>query len=241
MADSFAAAMDALDLARDRPAGFCEVFIDVFPVSGAAVSTIGEVLGSETLAASDEHAARLDELQFDLGEGPCWDAMRSGAAVLQPDIRETGRHRWPAFAASIKPDEVSSVFAFPLSVGPLRFGAIDLYSRKRVSLDDTQAQQAGMMADAVSRLVLRRALAAIGVEPDSAGNAYSRRLVHQASGMVLAQINVSAEDAPTGDPGVRLRRGEVDDGCRAGHHRRATPIHPVPERGSRWTNDPSHA
>ena len=195
MAESFAAAMDALDRAQDRPEGFCEVFIDVFPVTGAAVSTVGEVLGSETLAASDERAARLDELQFDLGEGPCWDAMRSGTAVLQPDIRETGRHRWPAFAASIKPEEVSSVFAFPLSVGPLRFGAIDLYSRAPVSLDDTQAQQAGMMADAVSRHVLRRALIAIGIEPDNGGNAYSRRLVHQASGMVLAQIDVSAEDA----------------------------------------------
>ena len=90
MAESFAAAMDALDRAQDRPEGFCEVFIDVFPVSGAAVSTVGEVLGSETLAASDERAARLDELQFDLGEGPCWDAMRSGTAVLQPDIRESG-------------------------------------------------------------------------------------------------------------------------------------------------------
>ena len=52
----------------------------VFPVTGSAVSTVGGFLGSETVAASDEYAARLDELQFDLGEGPCWDAVRSGAA-----------------------------------------------------------------------------------------------------------------------------------------------------------------
>lgn len=186
--------MAALDRAQDRPAEFCEVFVEVFPVSGATVSTIGGLLGSETLAASDERAARLDELQFDLGEGPCWDAMRSGAAVLQPDIRDTGS-RWPAFVAAIHAEDVSSVFAFPLSVGPLRFGAIDLYSQAPISLGDDQAEQAGAMAEVVGRHVLRRALTAIGIEPDDLGNAYSRRLVHQASGMVLAQIDVSAEDA----------------------------------------------
>jgi hypothetical protein len=194
VADSFAEALAALDRAQDRPEDLCEVFVDVFPVSGAAVSTIGEVLGTETLAASDERAAKLDELQFDLGEGPCWDAMRSGAAALHPRIRETGS-RWPAFAAAIREQDVSSVFAFPLGVGPLRFGAIDLYSRAPVSLNHDQAEQAGAMAEVVSRHVLRRALTSIGIEPDTLGNAYSRRLVHQASGMVLAQIDVSAEDA----------------------------------------------
>lgn len=195
MADSFGAVLQALDRAQDSPEGFCEVFVDVFPVSGAAVSTVGELLGSETLAASDERAARLDELQFDLGEGPCWDAVRSGTAVLQPDIGATGPSRWPAFAASVRGEEVSSVFAFPLIVGPLRFGAIDLYSLAPIRLDRSQAKQAGAMAGVVSRHVLRRALASIGAAAEPSSNGYSRRLVHQASGMVLAQIDVSADDA----------------------------------------------
>jgi hypothetical protein len=186
--------MNALDRARDQPEVFCAAFVQVFPVTGAAVSTVGGFLGSETVAASDEYAARLDELQFDLGEGPCWDAVRSGAAVLHPDVLATGPSAWPAFAAAISVAEVSSLFAFPLIVGPLRFGAIDLYSRAPVALDDDQTEQAGMMAEVVGRLILRRALTSIG-EPDGAGNGYSRRLVHQATGMVLAQIGLSAEDA----------------------------------------------
>ena len=51
------------------------------------------------------------------------------------------------------------------------------------------------MATVVSRHVLRRALASIGDGYDDAGNAFSRRLIHQASGMVLAQLDVSADDA----------------------------------------------
>ncbi len=195
MSESFDDAMDILERESDRPERFCDAFLSVFPVGGAAVSTIGQVLGSETIAASDPVAARLDELQFDLGEGPCWDAMRSANPVLVPTIRATGPRLWPAFTESVLTDGVSSVFAFPLSVGPLRFGAVDLYSAEPVDLSDTQTQQAGAMAEVVSRHVLRRALSSIGGDESEAVSAFSRRLVHQASGVVLAQIDVSADDA----------------------------------------------
>ena len=61
-------------------------------------------LVSETLSASDKQAARLDELQFDLGEGPCWDALRLVEPVLEPDLRNPVRS-WPAFTDAIR-DEV---------------------------------------------------------------------------------------------------------------------------------------
>lgn len=195
MGESFEAVLETLERAPDQPERYCRAFVSVFPVAGAAVSTIGQILGSETLAASDDQAARIDELQFDLGEGPCWDAMRSAYPVLQPAIRTSGRDRWPAFTESIVREGVSSVFAFPLVVGPLRFGAIDLYSPVPVSLSETQTHQAEAMAQIVSRHVLRRALAAIGEDPEDNVSAYSRRLIHQASGVVLAQIDVSADDA----------------------------------------------
>ena len=195
MNESFDEAMQVLEAAPDQPERYCRAFLSVLPVAGAAVSTIGDVLGSETIAATDEQAARLDELQFDLGEGPCWDAMRSGGAVLAPRIRSLEPGRWPAFTRSAVQDGVSSLFAFPLSVGPLRFGAVDLYSISPIDLSDAQAQQAGAMAEVVSRHVLRRALTSIGLEDEEAVSAYSRRLIHQASGVVLAQIDVSADDA----------------------------------------------
>jgi hypothetical protein len=169
MGGSFAAAMDALERSAETPAGFCRPFLDVLPVSGASVSTVGDLLGSETLSASDELAARLDELQFDLGEGPCWDAMSSGKPVLEPDVRSLPRS--------------------------LRMGAVDLYSVVPVSLDHTQTRQADAMAGVIGRYVLRQALNAVGRDEEEAGNAYSRRLLHQATGIVLAQLDVSAEDA----------------------------------------------
>ena len=49
MNDRFAAALDVLRSAEQRPEAFAQPFVDVLPVSGAAVSTLGPLLGSETL------------------------------------------------------------------------------------------------------------------------------------------------------------------------------------------------
>src|SRR4051795_11072818 len=111
-------ALDELETST-RASAYFEPFVQLFPVSGAAVSTIGELLGSETIAASDSLSARVDELQFDLGEGPCWDALSLGRPILEPDIRNRPRTVWPAFLPALLEHRVGSLFAFPLIVGPL--------------------------------------------------------------------------------------------------------------------------
>lgn len=193
MADAFAAAMARLRSGVDGTREFSSPFLHVFPVTGAAVSTMGDLLGTETVSASDEAAARLDELQFDLGEGPCWDALRRSRPVLEPDLDDPDAF-WPSFSPALRELHVRSIFAFPLIVGSLRIGAVDLYSLDRVTLHETQTRQAMAMAEVVSRQVLRAALGSVDVEEHPA-SAYSRRLIHQATGMVLAQLDLSPDDA----------------------------------------------
>lgn len=185
------------DLARpEGRADMAAPFLRVLPVSGAAVSTVGEVLGSETLSASDDEALHVDELQFDLGEGPCWDAMRTARSVLQSDIRSAeAEARWPSFTKAVSSRDVASIFAFPLAVGPLRFGAVDLYSRQPLTLDSRQTRQASTLASVVGRHVLRHALADLEQLDIERMSPHSRRRVHQATGMVLAQLGISPEDA----------------------------------------------
>lgn len=192
---TLAGALKALQRAATQPSSLHQPFLALFPVSGAAVSTVGELLGSETIAASDDTAARVDELQFDLGEGPCWDAMASRRAVIEPDIRAHPRKVWPAFSPALAQHEVGSLFAFPLVVGPLRVGAVDMYCTGAATLDPVQIQNATAMAAATGALVLRRALDAVGGEYDDLGNASSRRLIHQATGVVIAQLRIPADDA----------------------------------------------
>ncbi|MDY0910451.1 GAF and ANTAR domain-containing protein [Microbacterium sp. CFBP9034] len=194
MGDSFTEMMAILEGAADAAEHYSDAFTTVLPVTGAAVSTLGDVLGSETISATDDRAARLDERQFDLGEGPCWDAMRSLAPVSEPAFASVGRRRWPAFTEAIRDESVASIFAFPLAVGTLRLGAIDLYSLRPVTLDRSQVRRASAMAEVIGRRVLRGALEDLDGSVDDL-NPRSRRLVHQATGIVLAQLQIAPEDA----------------------------------------------
>jgi hypothetical protein len=168
----------------------------VLPITGAAISTLSAPFGTETICASDAAAARLDEIQFDLGEGPCWDALATRRPVLTSDIRHQLHPAWPVFLQAIDDTDVGSLYAFPMIVGSLDIGAVDLYSQKPGTLTSGQVDDATTLAGIAARQVLRRVLLThtMMAVPET-DDGYSRRVVHQATGMVLAQLNVPASDA----------------------------------------------
>ncbi|SFN35428.1 GAF and ANTAR domain-containing protein [Mycetocola miduiensis] len=196
MPDAFAEAMDALTGPTPPGTSLAIPIADALPVSGVAISTMGDFLGNETLSASDALAARLDELQFDLGEGPCWDAFESRRPVLEPNLRQHPGGIWPAFSDAIRRENIGAIHAFPLFVGTLRLGAMDMYSIKPASLSEVQTRQGAAFARVVSRLVLHRALERAGGDPNSLTDTqFSRRTIHQATGMVLAQLDIPPDEA----------------------------------------------
>jgi len=205
----FGAAVEELVNAVDRRTSLCLPFLRVLPVTGAAVSTLGAPFGSETVCASDAQAARLDELQFDLGEGPCWDALSSRRPVLHDDLN-TDSSRWPLFTEAVAGSGVGAMFAFPLALGSLSIGAVDLYANSPRALSAAQVEDAATLAAICSRQVLRRALAAHPLASAAADEGgFSRREVHQATGMVLAQLGVNAADALLIINGYAFARGRT--------------------------------
>jgi hypothetical protein len=204
--EAFRAAMHELADPRADEGALTSAVLRVVPVSGAAVSTLGGVLGQETVSYSDAIAARIDELQFDLGEGPCWDVVADGEPVFEPEIQTRPRHQWPAFIEAIRGEPIGSLFAFPLSIGTLNIGALDLYHLHPATLSDEQARQVIAMAEVISRHVMRRALRIAG-ELERTENRHGRRAVHQATGFVIAQLELSPEDAQLLIQGQALVQG----------------------------------
>lgn len=184
--------------AHERNTNLCEPFLAVLPVGGASLSVLAGSAGQSTVCASDDTAARLDELQFDLGEGPCWDAMATRLPVLQPDLATAGA-TWPMFTSAVQHDaigdSVRSVYAFPLFVGSLDLGALDLYSSSNVPLERKQVTDATKLASLAAWQVLRRILSDQGGDELDTPSTHNRREVHQATGMVLAQLDISATEA----------------------------------------------
>ncbi|TFD85762.1 ANTAR domain-containing protein [Cryobacterium lactosi] len=191
--DLFQVASDALSDSRGQISDLARPFLGFLPVSGASISTFGSFLDAETISATDARAGRVDELQFDLGEGPCWDALVNRRPVLEPDLAQRSSTSWPAFLAAIRQEEIGAIFAFPLFFGPLEIGALDLYSVAPVSLSPKQQGQTLVLSAIVSRIVLRHAIT--GDDLPAETTTFSRRLIHQATGMVLAQLGTTAEDA----------------------------------------------
>jgi hypothetical protein len=172
-------------------------FVAAFPIDGASISVLAGPATGLTVSASDVVANRLDELQFDLGEGPCWSALAHRLPVLmdaRADVTD-----WPAFRQAVASDaiadRVGAMFAFPLTIGTLDIGAIDLYSGDSRPLSPDLVEEASSLADIAAWRVLRTILQdpAQGYDAESIG--YSRREVHQATGMIIVQLGVSPEDA----------------------------------------------
>ncbi|UXN21939.1 GAF and ANTAR domain-containing protein [Curtobacterium flaccumfaciens] len=197
MDDAFERALRALRSAEIPDDELSRPFALALPMGGVSISTFGDLCPSETVSATDEVATRVDEIQFDLSEGPCWAALATDAPVLETDLVQRPNAAWPAFNDAVRSEPVGAVFAFPVAFGPFPLGAIDVYVPEPATIEDDTVRQAMTLASAVSRRVLRRALRSIADEDDALldRSPSSRRVVHQATGVVLAQLDISPEDA----------------------------------------------
>jgi len=184
----FRDAAAALRAAHRTGIPLCSPFAKVMPGARAALSTFGATFGDETLCATDSESARLDELQIDLGEGPSWQSVRERRTVLEPDLRRSPSP-WPVFADATFGMSTQSVLAFPLSVGVVALGALGLYSDDPETLTRHEVDAVAALVAIAATQVLRRTFSRMEAPVD---DAYSRREVHQATGMVVAQLEIGA-------------------------------------------------
>ena len=101
-----------------------------------------------------------------------------------------------------------AIFGFPLQVGAVRLGALNLYCDRPGPLTDDQHADALVMADVAAQAVLvLQANAPPGkLAAELEAGADFQYVVHQASGMVAAQLDVSVGQALDPAAGVRLRQ-----------------------------------
>jgi hypothetical protein len=103
-----------------------------------------------SLGSSDDAAAVLEDLQFTLGEGPCIDAYEVGRSVSAPDLDDATAHRWPVLVPLLLDAGIRAVFAFPLQLGTIRLGALDLHCGQPGDLRAEQYQDARIVAEVVT-------------------------------------------------------------------------------------------
>jgi hypothetical protein len=193
-ADGLARPASAVSLACGR----CVLELSV---SGAGATVLSHLSGNDggdgdpsrgLVHATNAVSAGLEDLQLTVGEGPCLDAFASGGPVLVADLAaESGR--WPAFAPAACDLGAAAVFSFPLQVGVVRLGSLDLYRDTPGLLSRVELTDALILSD----------LATQGVVSDIDGHDAEdvswlvdpHAQVHQAAGMVQAQLGSTTEVA----------------------------------------------
>lgn len=193
-----------LEVLSDEPDGPADVWIRLcaaatlaVPVSGAGVALMTDAGHSGTLGSTAGVAAVIEDLQQVLGEGPCLEASRERRPVLEGDLAGSGPARWPIFGPAATDAGAAAIFAFPLQIGAIRLGVMDLYRDTPGPLDSRQLGEALAFADAAATILLelQHDSSADSLHPKLAEVADNHREVHQASGMIAVQAGVGLAEA----------------------------------------------
>jgi hypothetical protein len=173
--------------------------VDSLDLTGGGISMVTASGNRGVVCATDDVSARIEDLQFTLGEGPCIDAVAAGAPVLIGDLDEfggTGPARWPAFMEAAAAAGVRAAFAFPLRIGAISVGALDLYRDRPGDLTADQLGAALMAADVAGVALMHLDTSSDDAFDGDLGTRSTYQLqVHQATGMVQVQLGITTEEA----------------------------------------------
>nr|WP_083958917.1 ANTAR domain-containing protein [Herbidospora mongoliensis] len=156
----------------------------------------------EPVSATGSTAPRLADLQVTLGEGPGLAALADRRTVLVPDLGATETaSRWPVFAPAAVKAGIRSVHVFPLLLGAIAIGVLEISHADNRLMTPDEIGDALIFADA-ALLIQTHQLVNPGAGPTDLqfGQVERWAEVHQATGMVAAQI-----DADLTTAFVRLR------------------------------------
>jgi GAF domain-containing protein len=148
-----------------------------------------------TVACSDPLAARVDEVQYELDDGPCLHAVRDGRTVRIEDTAE--KAHWPEFEAQAASHGIRSCLALPLNADGRPVGALNLYAREASAFGTAEARLAENFAEDASgalSLAIRLASHAALIEQLRSSLA-SRGVIDQALGIIMAREHCTQDRA----------------------------------------------
>ncbi len=167
----------------------------ILGADGGAITLANTRPERMTLCVTDDVAARLEDLQDVLGEGPGAQAYLEDEIVVL-HLGDDRVRLWPRFTEAAR-DMLGelSLHAVPIRPGRNVLGVLSVYGRTRRPLTrDEQTTQ--LLVNAVGVALIDDAEEMANQDNPLADGPWSARdQIHQATGMVIAQLGVGPEDA----------------------------------------------
>lgn len=195
----FVHVLSELDRAAPTAERLCEAARRLLAADGAAITLHSRDDPRMVIAATDELATRLQDVQDVAGEGPSVDAQSTGTVIVarledDGDGDGDGDVRWSILhehARDLAP--VGAIVAAPLLGEHAPIGVLTAHRSSGPLQDDPRTAE--FLGHAVGAALFHNSGAALGV-PDVAASSWAVRAeVHQATGMVVAQVGVHPVDA----------------------------------------------
>ena len=168
-----------VDVAAESVPGFDQVGI-------STVSRTGEV---RTRAATGDLVRSLDDIQYGLEEGPCYDTLQEKDAVVAPDLASD--RRWPRYVPAAVEHGVLSQLAIKLYLDKEgTMGGLNFYSTTSAEVDP--------QAEPIAELFATQAALALGNvrERETLNQALqTRQVIGQAVGMLMERYRINSERA----------------------------------------------
>ncbi len=141
----------------------------------------------ETAAATSQLVYRADELQYELQEGPCYDAVTVDEVTYSRDLARDGH--WPRFGPTVAQWGLLSQMAVRLSQHGRAVTGLNLYSQARSAFDDHEG---------LPQLFASHARVAMGYATELQslqGAIGTRETIGKAIGIVMERYDLSDERA----------------------------------------------
>jgi hypothetical protein len=176
------------------PLRMSEACVSILGVDGGSLTVAYAESERVTLCSTDRWAAELDDIHDVVGDGPSFAAYNE-RSVMRLVVDGPPDERWPLFSNSVK-DRLGEcvIHAVPMMPGPQTMGVATFYQvRPTPLLIDEETSQ--MLINAVG-VALIRDPDVLDDERFSQANSWSNRAkISQATGMVMAQLRLPADDA----------------------------------------------
>ncbi len=145
-----------------------------------------------TVAASDQVARTVDDIERATGEGPCLDAIENEAAQIESDFLSPSA--WPALARGVVTrTPVRGAMGFRLMLDQKKVGAINLFSDTPGAFDSDTADHA-IMLTAFAAVTVSAIIS--GEEANTLRHGLqSNREIGKAIGLMMAMHDVSDDQA----------------------------------------------
>ncbi|MEW9872030.1 GAF domain-containing protein [Arthrobacter sp. HS15c] len=151
-----------------------------------------------TVASSGDKARLLDERQYELDDGPCLTALRTGLTVKVDDLSLD--ERWTRYFETVRHSAVNAVLAVPIDAGEGASAALNCYAHRTSAFGPATVAGIEWYAQSLSRplrlALLVHPLLDAPTYPDGLRAALrSRATIDAALALVMAHTRSSREAA----------------------------------------------